>query len=243
MWCGLEPPDLPTYCDSCNTKFTICHALDCKRGGVITVRHNEICDEVAYLAGKAFTPSHMRDNHLIFAGRSVKRTKATPAGAIATTDRYRAPPPEVMDQKRDLLIPFLWQNGTDSFHDIRVVNAVAKSHTSKTLEKCLQEAERGKKRMYLDACLHQHRHFYPFFASVDGLLGVEATTNLKRLDSRLATKWKQPYSKMCGYVNSRISTSLVRATHRCIRGSWVPAHQISVQRPQWEDGAGLNLFR
>ena len=28
-----------------------------------------------------------------------------------------------------------------------------------------------------------------------------------------------------------------------VRGSWVPAHQISVQRPQWEDGAGINLFR
>ena len=25
---GLEPPDLPKYCDGCNARFSICHALD-----------------------------------------------------------------------------------------------------------------------------------------------------------------------------------------------------------------------
>ena len=96
--------------------------------------------------------------------------------------------------------------------------------------------------MYLEACLQQHRHFSPFIASVDGLLGVEATATLKRLASRLATKWKQSYSKTCGYVKSRIVITLVRGTHRSIQGSRVPEHRISVQLPQWEDGAGLDLF-
>ena len=96
--------------------------------------------------------------------------------------------------------------------------------------------------MYLEACLQQRRHFSPFVASVDRLLGVEATATLKRVSSRLATKWRQPYSKMCGYVKSRVAITLVRATHRCLRVSWVPAHRISVQRPQWEDGTGTNLF-
>ena len=119
----------------------------------------------------------------------------------------------------------------------------AKYHSAKTPDNCLQEAERGKKRMYLEACLKQRSHFTPFVASVDGLLEVEGTETLKRLASRLATKWRQPYSKTCGYVNSSIAITLVRATHRCIQGSRVPAHRISVQRPQWEDVAGLNLFR
>ena len=29
---GLDPPDLPKHCDGCNAWFSICHALDCKRG-------------------------------------------------------------------------------------------------------------------------------------------------------------------------------------------------------------------
>ena len=97
--------------------------------------------------------------------------------------------------------------------------------------------------MYLEACLQRRRIFPPFVALVDGLLGVEATAILKRLSSRLAIKWKKSYSNKCGYVKSSIAITLVRSTHRCIRGYRVPAHRISVQRPQWEDGAGLNLFR
>ena len=123
---------------------------------------------------------------------------------------------------------------------MRVVNTDALSYVQKTKEKFLHKAERGKKKIYLEACLHQRRHFSPFVASVDRLLGVEAMATLKRIASRLATKCRQPYSKMCGYIKSRVAIIFVRATHRCIRGSCVPAHQISVQRPQWEDGAGLN---
>ena len=62
-WCdvlflryGLEPPNLPTHCDGCQAKFSISHTLDCKKGGLVTARHNELCDRVADLADKAFTP-------------------------------------------------------------------------------------------------------------------------------------------------------------------------------------------
>ena len=124
-----------------------------------------------------------------------------------------------------------------------VVNTDAPTYQKKEPEKCLHEAEKGKKKMYQEACLQQRRNFSPFVASVDGLLGVEATATLKRTARRLATKWKQSYSKTCGYVKSRIAITLVRATHCCIRGSRVPARRISVQRPKWEDGSGINLFR
>ena len=126
---------------------------------------------------------------------------------------------------------------------MRVVNTDAKSQMAKYPDKCLQETEKGKKRMYLETCLQQRRHFSPFVTSVDGLLGVDSAATLKRLASRLDTKWNQTYLETCGYIKSSITIDLVRATHRCIRGSRVPAHRISVQRPQWENGAGLNLFR
>ena len=140
--------------------------------------------------------------------------------------------PEVTDQKGDLLIQDLWQQGTDSVHDMRVVNTDALSYMRKTPEKCLYEAERGKKKIYPEACLQQRRHFSPFVASVDGLLGVEATATLKRIASRLAAKWRQPYSKTFGYVKSRVAITMVRATHRCLCVSLVSAHRISVQQPQ-----------
>ena len=47
---------------------------------------------------------------------------------------------------------------------MRVVNTDSKSHSAKTPEKCLQEADREKKKIYLEACLQQLRNFSPFVA-------------------------------------------------------------------------------
>ena len=78
---GLDPPDLPKYCDGCQAWFSISHALDCKKGGLFTVRHNKLRDGVADLAGKAFTPSQVRNDLLFYSGRAVRRTKAMPDGS------------------------------------------------------------------------------------------------------------------------------------------------------------------
>ena len=185
---GLGPPDLPNYCDGCNSKFNIFHALDCKRGGLVTVCHNELRDGAADLASKAFTPTHVRDSPLIFAGCAMKRPKAKPTSTIGSTDWDSAPPPEATEQKGGLLIRDLWQNGTNSVKDMHAVNTDAKPHSGKTPEKCLQEAEREKKRVYLKACLQQRRHFYSFVASADVLLGVEVTATLKRIASEIITR-------------------------------------------------------
>ena len=63
--------------------------------------------------------------------------------------------PEVTEQKGELLIRDLWKQGTDSVHDMCVVNTYALPYARKTPEKCLQKSERGKKKMYLEACLQQ----------------------------------------------------------------------------------------
>eukprot|EP00978_Attheya_sp_CCMP212_P012129 scaffold30133_cov43-Attheya_sp.AAC.2 len=64
-----------------------------------------------------------------------------------------------------------------------------------------------KKRKYLAHCEHQHKHFTPLVFLVDGMMGVECDAASKRLASRLATKWKRMYSKMCGFVPSRLTIS------------------------------------
>ena len=240
---GLKPLDLSTHCDGCQAKFLISHTFYCKKGGLVTARHNELRDGVSDLAGKAFTPSHVRDDLLIYSGRAVKRTKAAPSGAGGTSKHEEVQMPEVTEYKGNLLIRDLWQQETDSVHDMRVVNTDNLTHRTKGPEKCLHKAEQGEKNMHLEACLQQIWHFSPFVALVDRMMGVEATSTLKRLASRLATKWKQYYYKTCGYVKSRIAITLVHATHHCIRGSRVPTHRISFQRPQWENGVGINLFR
>ena len=58
-------------------------------------RHKELRDRVADMAGKAFTPSHVRDDPLIYSGRAVKRMKVTPAGSNKTKTSEHPAAPEV----------------------------------------------------------------------------------------------------------------------------------------------------
>ena len=84
----------------------------------------------------------MRDNPLIFAGHSVQRTKAHPAGST------HPPSTKISDDtehKGNLLIRDLGKNGTDSAQNKHVKNTDAKPHLTKTPEKCLKEAERANK--------------------------------------------------------------------------------------------------
>jgi hypothetical protein len=46
-----------------------------------------------------------------------------------------------------------------------------------------------------------------------------------------------------GYINTRMSIAIVRATHICLRGSRIPSSKMSNRFPLWEDKAGLSLFR
>ena len=185
----------------------------------------------------------MRDNPLILTDCAVKRPKAKTARSKYTKSTSATSPLEATEQKSDLLIRDLYQNDTDSFHNMSVVNTDTKSHSAKTPEKCLQKVEWDRNKIYLEARLQQLRHFSPFVSSVDGMLGLEMTATLKTIAIRHTSKWRQPYSRTCGYVKSRIYITLVRAKYRCIRGFRVLAQKISVQRSQWEDKSRLNLFK
>ena len=133
---SLDPPDLPKYCYGCNARFSICHALNCKRGGLVTALHNELRDGVADLAGEAFTTSYVRNEPLIYQGCAVKRTKSKPAGPSGSTNIVDTPP-ESTEQKGGLMLRDLWNNWTDSVHNMCVMDTDAMSYLEKSPERCM----------------------------------------------------------------------------------------------------------
>ena len=83
---------------------------------------------------------------------------------------------------------------------------------------------------------------------------MEATVTLKMIASRLTSKWKQPYSKTCGYVKSNIAITLVRATYtqnQCAETAMGRRHGIgaiqvrtrtpNTQLPHPTQESGLNI--
>ena len=45
---------LPAICDGCGAPFSLEHALDCKKGGLVIQRHNEVRDALGDIAAKAY---------------------------------------------------------------------------------------------------------------------------------------------------------------------------------------------
>ena len=45
---------MPSHCDGCGSTFDLSHALDCRKGGLVTQRHNEVRDVLGDLAALAY---------------------------------------------------------------------------------------------------------------------------------------------------------------------------------------------
>ena len=50
--------NFPGSCDGCGATFTIDHALDCRFGGLVTRRHNEVRDAFGDLSFLVWGPVH-----------------------------------------------------------------------------------------------------------------------------------------------------------------------------------------
>ena len=107
LWYDMKPPDLPTHCDGCLAKFDMCHALQCKKGGLVIMRHNKIKDELCDLLTKALVPSAVRDKPRI---NPCRPAAMTPAKEDPVVKRIN---PQVDNNRGDILARGFWACGTN----------------------------------------------------------------------------------------------------------------------------------
>ena len=228
---GLEPLHLQSECDGCYKRFSVEHAMSCKKGGLITIRHDDVKGEWHQLCAQALTPTAVSDEPFIYSGRAVPRETQNNNAAEAVPPEHRG----------DVAAHGFWQRGTTAVFDIRITDTEAPTYRRMDPAKVLKKHEKEKKDKYLEACLARRRQFTPLVFSVDGLRSKETDAACKRISSLLAKKWNRQYSDVCGYVRSRLSLALVRATSMCLRSA---RDHTSIARsiPPTMDGAGLGLY-
>jgi hypothetical protein len=203
----------PAFCDGCSEPFSVRHALKCKKGGLIILRHNEIRDAVGDLAS------------LVWKGVSKEPI-------VQEANDTMGKPALVAD----LSIRGVWQPQAVALLDVRVIDTDAQSYVARPVREVLMSAESAKKRKYVEASTERRASFTPFVSSVDGALGGEAHTFLKLLAERLSFKWGRNHSEVTNWVRTRLNFATIRATCQCIRGTRYKWRSLGM-----EDGAALHI--
>ena len=153
---------IPAFCDACGVIFNLQHTLDCKKGGLVTLRHNEVRDALGDTASMAYKD---------VVREPIVREANDSLGMSALI--------------ADLGVRGVWQPQTEALFDIRVVDTDAQSYTEHSVEAVLSSAEQAKKTKFTQAAELRRAFFSPFVISVDGLMGCEALSFTKRLSEKL----------------------------------------------------------
>ena len=206
--------NIPALCDGCGATFNLSHALSCRRGGLIIKRHNEVRDTVGDLSALVWSPVNQEP--------IVKE-----ANLQDNIPALRA----------DLAVRGVWERQTEALFDIRVVDTDAQSYTNRSPMEVLGAAEKEKKAKYSTACEERRATFTPFCCSVDGLLGHEAETFLRRLGDCLAVKWEKSYSEVMSWIRARLVFAVLRSSIMCLRGARMKWRGLGL-----EDGAPISLI-
>ena len=204
---------IPPFCDGCDSPSSLDHFLICKKGGLITQRHNEVRDAIGDLASLVW--SSVKREPI------VKNSHDDDSGEVLIAD---------------LCIRGVWLPQAEALFDIRIIDTDAQSYLGQSPTQVLSVAENEKKRKYLDAAIARRAHFTPLCFSVDGVAGSEAASFLKRLTYCLSARWERSYADIMYWIRARLSFAILRATVLCVRGSRTRWRCLGL-----EDGASIDF--
>ena len=219
---ALRPTGLPQQCDGCGSNFSVEHALNCKKGGLVTWRHNDAMYEWADLCKRALPASSVGTKPYIFYGNGVRaeqRGPTTPATDPPSEESGEEETVEAIgDEARgDVSARGFHTQRQVTIFDIRVTDTDAPSYRNRTSAKVIEAAEKEKCNKYDAACRERQRDFVPLVYLVDGLPGQRAKAAEKRLAALLASKWDRPYSDVMNFVRVRMSLAVVRSNTLLLR--------------------------
>ncbi|KAL7478164.1 LOW QUALITY PROTEIN: hypothetical protein ACHAW6_003945 [Cyclotella cf. meneghiniana] len=195
--------------------FTVEHMLNCKKGGLVGIRHNDAHNEWAHLCSLAFTNARVMIKPNILYGNNL----ATGPSCATPPNLLTSPNDAPGDESRgDILVHSFWQCARSTIFDIRICNTDARSYANTSSNKVLERASKEKVRKYEQACLTQRWDFTPLVYSVDGLASKDARNAEHCLASALATKWGRSYSDMANFVSTPMSLAIIRLNTLLLRG-------------------------
>ena len=136
----------------------------------------------------------------------------------------------------DLAVRGVWHPQTEALFDFRVCNADAQSYANRLVTAVLDSLAQAKTK-HAQTCRQRRADFMPIIVTTDGVIQREGQHFLKRLASRLPSKWSKKYSTTMSFVRTQLSLAILRATGHCLCGARKKMLPI-----RFEDGAAMSLF-
>ena len=199
---GWKIPNVSSYCQ-CGEKNSIDHALSCKKGGYVIMRHNKIRDLVAELMQEV-----------------CHDVKIEPPLLPVVNDHLLRATTNTQDNARlDVSGIGLYSPHEVTYGDIKVFHPNCKSYIDKDLATVYATHEKQKKTKYNERVVQvQKGSFTPIVMSTFGGMGVEATKFHKRLGQLIAKRRGETYSAVMNYIRTRLRFSLLKSVLTSIRG-------------------------
>ena len=196
------PRNLPTKCP-CGEKFNVTHALDCKRGGFVNARHDNIKNFEAKMV------------HLVCNDVEVEPQLQPVEGG-----KYQKSANTSVEARPDIRARGFWRDGQNAFFDVRVTNPACESQKNMSLKSILNKHEQEKKRQYNQRIMNiEHGTFTPLVYTTTGVMGHECDLYHKALADRISRKKGDRYDDIMQYLRTKLSFLALKSTLLCLRGS------------------------
>ena len=200
---GWELKRLPEKC-ACGSNFNLQHALSCKKGGFISIRHNQI---------RNITASLLKETS--------KDVRVEPILQQLTGENFNSRSAIITEEARlDISACGFWNAGQTAFFDIRVFNPNASRYGKTEISKCYEMNEKEKKKNYNERILQvEHGSFTPVVMTANGGFARESAKFYARLAGLIASKRNTQYSVVSAWIKRKVVFSLMNSIGLCVRGS------------------------
>ena len=193
----------PKIC-ACGTKNSPYHALDCKLGGYVSMRHNSVRDTIAFLLKEA----------------KYRDVNVEPGLAPVNASLYKRSTITQDDARLDVSAVGVYSPFERSFFDIRVTHPNCASNEFKDLKQIYHEHEKAKKDAYEERVLQAEKGtFIPLVFTTSGGMGPMCTMFIKRLVEKLTSDKKERASVVMNHVRTRLRFAILRSTVIAMRGA------------------------
>ena len=200
---GWPVEGLPQRCH-CGLPFDTNHAMNCKTGGLICNRHDEVRDITAQMLREVCRDVRVEPPLIPTNGQTFELSVANAAD----------------DAKLDVSARGFWRRGQRAFVDVRIFNPMARSYIEMPLSSAHSQNEKEKKRRYDERVREvEQGTFTPLVFTTSGGMAPQATTFYAHLAQQLAEKRSQPKSCVVAWMRCRLSFSLLRSAILCVRGT------------------------